>query len=562
MMIVAGQTQNFIISYDNSLANGATLAQAVLDYCEYDLVRLSMLFGNILPPPASLPIQINIVSGGGGGWNNGVNLITCTVNANYTPQGVVALVVAEAAEIFMNIQNHGWIAAWSNGEALSRVSVGWLYPERAFLFSTGSAWLNSTNPARPDWVDSTEHTDQNPISTGCGTLFLNYLAYQRNVRWPAIIGAGAPTTQTLNETATALGVSNAFNDFSTLLANHFPIGTPVSLPNDDPFPLGTISDQVPILYIRHNLADDGTSHAPPLSNSPDIILKNNPVANPQATFSTPASIASATESDPTVVPGQANHVYLRVWNRGSDAPNVFATVYWSPPATLVAPNLWNLIGSAYLPDVPAGQMVQVSNPGVLWPADLLPGPGHYCFVATVGNADDPPPSPSSFNSFNDFVSYIAAHNNIAWHNFDVVAAHRKKPRFGEFVDLPFHITGAWDETHTFVLESLADLPEGSRMELQVAEWIGRALRPGERGLKQYGGVGSDPRNARQVRLPLKAQGSQVIGQIRLAPKTAALSYLLVQIPVASHDRPYEVAIRQLYEGQEVGRITWRIVPKP
>ena len=81
-MIVAGQTQNFIVSYDNSLANGATLAQAVLDYCEYDLVRLSMLFGNILPPPGSLPIQINIVSGGGGGWNNGVNLITCTVNAN------------------------------------------------------------------------------------------------------------------------------------------------------------------------------------------------------------------------------------------------------------------------------------------------------------------------------------------------------------------------------------------------------------------------------------------------------------------------------------------------
>ena len=37
--------------------------------------------------------------------------------------------------------------------------------------------------------------------TGCGTIFLNYLANQFNLRWPDIIVAGAPTTHTLAETA-------------------------------------------------------------------------------------------------------------------------------------------------------------------------------------------------------------------------------------------------------------------------------------------------------------------------------------------------------------------------
>ena len=173
---------------------------------------------------------------------------------------------------------------------------------------------------------------------GCSTLFLNYLAYQLNFSWTDIVAAGAPT---LGQTAAALGLQNAFSDFAVLLARHFPPGTPVDLPDDNPFPLPD-----PSLYIRHNLADDGTSHTGPLSESPDIIVKNDMVANPQATYSTPASIGSDTESDPAVLDGQPNYIYLRVWNRGTDAANVTATAYWSPPATLVTPGMWNLIGTA------------------------------------------------------------------------------------------------------------------------------------------------------------------------------------------------------------------------
>jgi hypothetical protein len=83
---------------------------------------------------------------------------------------------------------------------------------------------------------------------------------------------------------------------------------------------------------------------------------------PACSFEAETSINSDTESDPDVIDGQANYVYLRVWNRGADAANVFTTVYWSPPATLVTPNLWNLIGSAYYPDVPRGASCRCRTP--------------------------------------------------------------------------------------------------------------------------------------------------------------------------------------------------------
>src|SRR5271169_5620377 len=227
MMIEYGATSNFVVAYDSSFTgaagqpNGPALAQGVLDYCEYDLVRLSMLFGNILPPPASLPIQINLVPGAGGASNNSVNVINCFCDLNTQPVGLPALVVAEEAEIFMTLQAKGWINNWSNGEALSRVSAQILYPSRSWLFSTGNAWLNgdpsSTTPARSDWVDNVEHTDQDIVSVGCGSLFLNYLAYQLNFTWPDIIGAGAPTTNTLAETAEILGLTNPWLNFSNLI---------------------------------------------------------------------------------------------------------------------------------------------------------------------------------------------------------------------------------------------------------------------------------------------------------------------------------------------------------
>src|SRR5215469_17776868 len=186
MMIVYGSTPNFVVSYDSSFStatpSGAAMSQAIIDMCEYDLTRLSMLFGGILPPPANLPIKVQLIVGSGGASNDLVSNIWCNCSSSTNPVELPSLVVAELAEILMNVQARGWLPGYSNGEALSRVSAQILYPSRAWLWSTGQDWLSghtgSPNAARSNFVDNVWPSDQEFVSIGCGSIFLNYLAYQ------------------------------------------------------------------------------------------------------------------------------------------------------------------------------------------------------------------------------------------------------------------------------------------------------------------------------------------------------------------------------------------------
>jgi hypothetical protein len=569
----------------SSHPSGSALAQGVVDYCEYDYARLCALFGVTLPAQC-LPIAVNIVAAGQNSpaaENDGAGTIpnglppTITVFIGPTTGYPFTLnpdVVAEEAEILMVRQGRGWNPSWSSGEALSRVSAQILYPSAAALTATGSSWFNSATHQNPaDWVDNVEQTDQDFVSIGCGSLFLNYLAYQLNYTWPAIIGAGAPTTSTLAETANILGVAApVYQNFVSLLQSSFPTGnlypstTPFLEQFDDVYPLGPPPEQLPALYIRHNTSDDGTSHAPPLSSSPDIIYKNASVADPQATYSTPASIASANESDPNILTGQTNYLYLRVWNRGAaNAQNVFATVYWSPPATLVTPSMWTELGVSYYPQVPSGSTVEVTTIGIPWPADQIPAAGHYCYVATVGNNYQPAPDPDSlaaFASFQDYVDYIAANNDIAWHNFNVITvpAGQIKGPFGNLIGLPFLLEGAWTGEEEFLFETVAELPEKSVLALQVADWIGRGLVGEGEELAVLRDAATDPANTGRVRIALPPNEARSLRPVRLPAHTAAPSHLLVGIDPGRHHGSHEVSIRQLYKGQEVGRITWRLVP--
>ena len=582
MIVQLAQTAHFTVFYDDAIVanashpSGQTLAQSVVDYCEYDYARLSALFGIALPAQ-NLPISVTLVaSTSGGAFNNGTNSITVNVypGGGFIEPGLAEpIAAAELAEIFMAAQGKGWILNWSNGEALSRVSGQILYPENAWAFATGSGWYNPATHANPaDWIDNVEHTDQDGVSYGCGSLFLNYLAYQLNFTWPAIYGAGAPTTNTLAETAQNVGAAGGYAAFLSLLQTNFPTGnlwgptTPFDQKLDDVYPLGAPPAQIPALYMRNNVSDTASNHGGVLGDSPDIIMKNAQVANPQQTYSTPQSIANADESDADIIAGETNYLYLRVWNGGqAAAQNAFATVYFSPPATLVTPSMWTLIGTSYFPTVPSGSQVQVTSIGIPWPADQIPGPGHYCFVATGGCNYQPAPNPadlSNFATFQDYENFIANTFNVTWRNFNVVAApmHQHRPPWGHLVALPFYLTGAWMEEVNFEFETLTHLPEGSTFAFQTADWIVRALAPAAKDVTIHRDLKTDLASTRRARVPLPASKAHVLGAINLPKRTAARSHLLAHIPPGKHDRPYDVAIRQLYRGREVGRVTWRLIP--
>jgi hypothetical protein len=109
------------------------------------------------------------------------------------------------------------------------------------------------------------------------------------------------------------------------------------------------------------------------------------------------------------------------------------------------------------------------------------------------------------------------------------------------------------------LEVISKLPEGSELTLQVAERLGRRLQPKTR-LETFGDPVADPKNPRRVRIPIPTNRSHPLGQVELATAAALPSHILVHIPTHLHDGLCEIAVRQIYEGKEVGRITWHLVP--
>lgn len=236
----AGSTAHFRVRYDASGlgADGRTLAEAVLATCEADYQALQQWFGGITPD--ALPFVVDIVPGTSGASHAScaATTLTCDAFSGTDADLVRMLVVAEADEVFMAQQQAGWDCGASNGEALSRVLAAERYPAQLDGFASASAWLN-TDP-RPDYVTSNDPTDQNYVSIGCAALFINYLRHQLGYTLDAVVQAGGPT---LEDTYSQLtGSSDGFAPFSALLAEYFPVGTPVSLANDDPFPLGAPAD--------------------------------------------------------------------------------------------------------------------------------------------------------------------------------------------------------------------------------------------------------------------------------------------------------------------------------
>jgi hypothetical protein len=222
-------TTSFQVSYENALgANGPVLADAVLATCESDYASLRTWFGGLTPGGL---LTVFVVTGTFGAYHASCAAAELHLAAvDGTNAGLVRmLMVAEADEVMMAAQHVGWDYGASHGEGLSRALATELYAAQFNGFATAASWLDSS---RPDWVST---TDQNYVSIGCATPFLNYLRYQLGYSLTAIVGAGAPT---LAQVYTRLsGQTDAFTPFNTLLQQRFPVGQPSGLSNDNPFPV-------------------------------------------------------------------------------------------------------------------------------------------------------------------------------------------------------------------------------------------------------------------------------------------------------------------------------------
>lgn len=319
--------------------------------------------------------------------------------------------------------------------------------------------------------------------------------------------------------------------------------------------LGVINNRKPDLVVRDNLADTGEPHTGLLSISPDIIVRpENTVTNPQASFG---------GGSPNIMNGNLSHdqiqyqdqdIFVRVFNRGgANATNAQATVYWAPPTTLVTPNMWNLIGtsapltSAIVPNTSSMTVLNRIN----WDSSSssFPGQGHYCFIAVVFSSEDTNPIPDHTQltrtlTFDQFLDLIRTNNNITWDNFEVLPILSSASMMMKFI-----APGAYDDDRLMQLEIVAHLPEGAQLSLEGPANFVNALQKG-----YFENVREE-----RMRVLLSPYGVNRYKEIMFPANSQNQLELIADIPEAQCTRNHEVYVRHLYNGEEIGRITWQLV---
>lgn len=328
---------------------------------------------------------------------------------------------------------------------------------------------------------------------------------------------------------------------------------------------------VPDVYMRRSIGDDGSLPGPTddISSSPDIFVwkgTENPVTRfgegPRA--NTPAPGTPIDASDPNQIYTNNNDVYVRLRNRGVGKDKAKVQLFASPAATLITPERWTPIGVVEVDPIPQGDILTVSAQPVSWsppslqppfsPSDPLLWPGTvvpaYSFLAVRRPHEalyaghpyfDPshglPPGPPYFE-WAEFLAFLRG-PGVAWRNIHPIRA-------GLDLTLAFLLAGTPDRARRFDFEVLQRLPEGAKVTLKMPPALVAKFR--QRQPWNLNGSGD---------LKLPSAPRVAFKRIELSPGCCARAAFHVETTGTSPLlRGHSLAIRQLWRGEEVGRITW------
>ena len=410
-------------------------------------------------------------------------------------------------------------------------------------------------------VDTTSSTGSSPYSTTAYRSTFNGTSSAS----PIIAGA-ALAVQGIVEAAgggrlSPLQMRNVLGDTTTGTASNDPANDLIGvMPNLKKIIEKTLDNVgIPDVYIRDNPGDVGDPHTGAISSSPDVIVRPTAVGNPQAAYGEGSGTEGTSTLGYQVEAGQDNFVYSRVRNRGAvAAAPTGITVYWSEVSTLITPDMWNLVGTATIPSVPAGDLLTVAD-AIIWQAASIPATGHYCFVALIDSPDDPAPPLANLVNFDNFRTFIRNNNNATWRNFNVISTTPNPADPADPADpgdpgdpgvmMPFVVAGALDRDEEMRIEVLPRLPEGARLRLEGPGYL-------------LDGLGADDRERRDgeiVVVKLRPNGRQVCIDRRFPAELKARLRFVVELPEEARKvSGYSVVVRQLLgeTGEELGRVTW------
>ncbi len=350
------------------------------------------------------------------------------------------------------------------------------------------------------------------------------------------------------------------------------------------------------VYMRSWIGDDGARPLPPgapISSSPDIIPRGLPVsAADTARLKDDLDGAYVPAPGAAVAPGPARLIYLRLRNRGGAGENgVRVELFASPAATLITPEWWTRLPldpsspeKATLVDVPHGDRSVLSDPPVPWtPPDYQPGGGAptgdcgYSFLAVqrpaaaagsswpVDRSDGLPPGPPYFD-WAEYRKFLRG-PGVAWRNVHRVRIGGQVPaqlpselpaQARGHARLGFFFAGTPDRARAFDFEILQRLPGGMQAILTVPGPFGAKLRQRQSAVSAGESIKAwdDFRVQPSPRTPL--------GRVELPAGARVWAVLTLQTPDQSPptralEQGDSIAIRQLWKGEEVGRITWWFV---
>ncbi len=322
---------------------------------------------------------------------------------------------------------------------------------------------------------------------------------------------------------------------------------------------------VPDFYMRRAVDDDGTRPVPggTLSSSPDILVWHGE-GNASQLFGEGVRANTPAPGDPFdwTVPDALypREVYVRLRNRGFAGGAVPVRLYASRAATLITPERWQPIGTLLSPGIPQGDTLVVAGPlgnwslietnrpptSAFWSGQVVPP---VSFLAVHGADAALPPAPPYF----DWAEYRAFLRGpgVAWRN-----AHKVRIATppAQRVELGFFLAGTPDRGRTFGFEVLQRLPAGLRVTLKVHPALAAKMRQRQHWLANGGGD-----------LALPARPRMSLGQVYLPAGLGADAAFHLEATGTNPVQPglgHSLAIRQLWRGEEVGRITWWFVPPP
>ncbi len=300
------------------------------------------------------------------------------------------------------------------------------------------------------------------------------------------------------------------------------------------------------LYLRDNLLDHGREPLVDggISCSPDIIVFNQELLDPEATLATAAAQKSDSLGD-QVESGQDNFIYLRVQNRGTQATSGTARLFWTNPSALPTPGSWTEItapGSPIaIPSVGPNDM-KIVGP-IIWRKADIPGKGHYCFIGLINSGGDPAPNPATIHTIDDYYNFIRQSNNATWRNFDVVDVFANS-----MTSLDFSIQG-WprQQLAADLMIDLTTLPSTVQVKLKILKRLSSTAT-----LQGATLTGS---SATYQQFQLTAGEQVFLRNMNLRTSDCSQATLEITTPPQLPDGNYRLAVSEIIGGREMGRVT-------